>query len=41
MNPAMAENILKDNKADLVVFGRTLIADPYFPNKVKMADLMT
>lgn len=35
MNPAMAENILKDNKADLVVFGRTLIADPHFPNKVK------
>ena len=35
MNPAMAENILKGNKADLIVFGRTLIADPYFPNKVK------
>jgi 2,4-dienoyl-CoA reductase-like NADH-dependent reductase (Old Yellow Enzyme family)/thioredoxin reductase len=35
VNPAMAEAVLRENKADLVVFGRTLIADPHFPNKVK------
>ncbi|HHT9136456.1 MAG TPA: oxidoreductase [Candidatus Wunengus sp. YC60] len=35
INPVMAENALQQNKADLVVFGRTLIADPHFPNKVK------
>ncbi|MCF6156969.1 MAG: FAD-dependent oxidoreductase [wastewater metagenome] len=35
VNPAMAENILKENKADLIVLGRVLIADPHFPNKVK------
>lgn len=35
VNPTMAENVLQENKADLIVLGRTLIADPYFPNKVK------
>ncbi|KKO18559.1 MAG: NAD(P)/FAD-dependent oxidoreductase [Candidatus Brocadia sp.] len=35
LNPAMAEDILQENKADLIVLGRTLIADPHFPNKVK------
>lgn len=35
VNPSMAENILRENKADLIVLGRTLIADPYFPNKVR------
>jgi 2,4-dienoyl-CoA reductase-like NADH-dependent reductase (Old Yellow Enzyme family)/thioredoxin reductase len=35
VDPAMAENILRENRADLIVFGRTLIADPHFPNKVK------
>ncbi len=34
-SPTMAENILQENKADLIVFGRTLIADPYLPNKIK------
>ena len=31
----MAENVLQENKADLIVLGRTLIADPHFPNKIK------
>ena len=35
INPAMAENVLQENKADLIVLGRTLIADPHFPNKIK------
>lgn len=35
LNPTMAENILQENKADLIVLGRTLIADPHYPNKVK------
>jgi 2,4-dienoyl-CoA reductase-like NADH-dependent reductase (Old Yellow Enzyme family)/NADPH-dependent 2,4-dienoyl-CoA reductase/sulfur reductase-like enzyme len=39
LNPAMAENILQENKADLIVLGRTLIADPHFPNKVKEGKL--
>lgn len=35
LNPAMAENILQESKTDLIVLGRTLIADPHYPNKVK------
>lgn len=35
LDPQMAENILQQNKADLIALGRTLIADPQFPNKVK------
>src|SRR3990170_461726 len=35
INPAMAENALQENKADLIGLGRTLIADPHFPNKIK------
>ncbi len=35
VDPAMAENVLRENKADLITLGRALIADPYFPNKVK------
>ncbi len=35
INPAMAEKVLKENKADLIALGRTLIADPHFPNKVR------
>lgn len=35
VDPVMAEKILDENKADLIVLGRTLIADPYFPYKVK------
>jgi len=39
INPVMAENVLQENKADLIVLGRTLIADPYFPNKIKEGKL--
>jgi 2,4-dienoyl-CoA reductase-like NADH-dependent reductase (Old Yellow Enzyme family)/thioredoxin reductase len=35
VNPVMAENVLQENKADLIALGRALIADPHFPNKVK------
>jgi 2-enoate reductase len=33
--PEMAENALKDKKADMIVLGRALLADPYWPKKVK------
>jgi 2,4-dienoyl-CoA reductase-like NADH-dependent reductase (Old Yellow Enzyme family) len=33
-DPNLARDILSQGKADLVVLGRQLIADPYFPNKV-------
>ncbi len=33
--PEMAENIIKQGKADFVAIGRTLLADPNWPNKVK------
>ncbi|MBM4055395.1 MAG: FAD-dependent oxidoreductase [Planctomycetes bacterium] len=38
-DPAMAEKVLRENKADLIVLGRPLIADPYLPNKVKEGKL--
>ena len=38
-DPAMAEEVLRENKADLIVLGRSLIADPYWPNKVKDGNL--
>lgn len=34
-NPLMAEQIIREGKADLVSMGRALIADPYMPNKAK------
>jgi 2,4-dienoyl-CoA reductase-like NADH-dependent reductase (Old Yellow Enzyme family)/thioredoxin reductase len=34
-DPFMAESILKEGAADLVVMARTSLADPDFPNKVK------
>ncbi len=34
-NPETAENLLREGKADLVVLGRTLIADPYWPEKAQ------
>jgi 2,4-dienoyl-CoA reductase-like NADH-dependent reductase (Old Yellow Enzyme family)/thioredoxin reductase len=34
-DPFIAESILKLGKADLICMGRTSIADPYFPNKVR------
>ena len=33
-NPQLAERILTQGKADLIVIGRALIADPYFPQKI-------
>lgn len=39
VDPVMAEKILQENKADLIVLGRTLIADPHYPNKVKAGQL--
>ena len=32
-NPLLAEEILDDGKADIILLGRPLIADPYFPQK--------
>ena len=34
-NPKVAESILKKGQADMVAIGRQLIADPYWPLKVK------
>lgn len=31
--PEIAEEILQDNRADMVAMGRAVIADPYFPQK--------
>lgn len=33
-DPAYAEEILRQDKADLIVFARPLLADPEFPNKI-------
>jgi len=35
MDPFLAEEILRDGKADFIVMGRALIADPFWPAKVK------
>ncbi len=34
LNPKMAEDVLKKNEADLIAFGRALIADPFMPKKL-------
>ena len=34
-HPEVANQILREGKADLVNFGRSLLADPYLPNKLK------
>ena len=34
-NPAMAEEVLQEGKADLISMGRALIADPHMPSKAK------
>jgi len=39
LNPIIAEKILRDGKADLLTFGRTLMADPDFPNKLAAGKL--
>ena len=33
--PEMAEAVLRDRKADMVALGRSLLADPQWPNKVR------
>jgi 2,4-dienoyl-CoA reductase-like NADH-dependent reductase (Old Yellow Enzyme family)/thioredoxin reductase len=38
-NPAMADQIIRDEKADLVSMGRVLIADPHLPNKAKQGQI--
>jgi len=35
--PELAEQAIAEGKADIVVLGRGLLADPYWPNKVKEA----
>jgi 2,4-dienoyl-CoA reductase-like NADH-dependent reductase (Old Yellow Enzyme family)/thioredoxin reductase len=35
LNPKMAEQVLQDGKADMIAFGRALIADPFMPKKLK------
>ena len=37
--PEMAEAILRDNKADMIALGRSLLADPQWPNKVRSGAL--
>jgi 2-enoate reductase len=34
-NPKIAEEILRENKADMIALGRPLLADPQWPNKVR------
>jgi NADPH-dependent 2,4-dienoyl-CoA reductase/sulfur reductase-like enzyme len=34
-DPSLAEEILRDQKADFICMGRALICDPYWPTKVK------
>ena len=35
IEPATADRLIRDGKADLVSFGRKLLADPDFPNKLR------
>ncbi len=34
LNPKMAEQVLQEGKADMIAFGRALIADPFMPKKL-------
>jgi 2,4-dienoyl-CoA reductase-like NADH-dependent reductase (Old Yellow Enzyme family) len=34
MTPAAGEKLLRENKADLIAFGRALLSDPNLPNKI-------
>jgi len=38
-NPKVAEKVLEDGMVDMVWLGRQLIADPYWPNKVKTGEV--
>jgi len=35
LNPELGEKALQEGDADLIAFGRQLVADPYTPNKIK------
>ncbi len=35
LNPKLAEQVLQEGKADMIAFGRALIADPFMPKKLK------
>jgi len=37
--PELAEKVLQDGKADFIILGRALLADPDWPNKVKAGEL--
>ncbi len=39
-NPETAEELIKSGKADMVVVGRTLIADPFWPQKVRKGEVV-
>jgi NADPH-dependent 2,4-dienoyl-CoA reductase/sulfur reductase-like enzyme len=38
-DPALADSIVAENRADLVAMGRAFLADPYFPIKASRGDL--
>lgn len=38
-DPELADNIIKENKADIICIGRGLLADPEFPKKAKAGRL--
>ncbi|MBW1613930.1 MAG: FAD-dependent oxidoreductase [Deltaproteobacteria bacterium] len=38
-DPIFAEQVLKEKKADLIAMGRSLLADPYLPSKVKKGEI--
>jgi 2,4-dienoyl-CoA reductase (NADPH2) len=40
-NPQFAEQLLRDEKADLIVVGRALFTDPELPNKARAGNLAT
>ena len=39
LNPILGEQILKNRKADLIAFARSLIADPELPNKIASGNI--
>lgn len=38
-DPAMADAVIKEGKADMVALGRSIIADPEYPNKAKTGQI--
>jgi 2,4-dienoyl-CoA reductase-like NADH-dependent reductase (Old Yellow Enzyme family) len=37
-SPDMADSIIRNNKADMIALGRSLLADAQWPNKAKISD---